>query len=163
MRIHEKTATLSQPFINIPFSHYSGVLIVATKLMNMTMLIWGMQSFSILCLRNLTAKLARLGFQEGRDDVGGGDDGVGDVVGDGGDDDNVGDDSGGVQCPAEMMVIAVCQEARCHPAVPASQKTVHHNEEEDKDNKDRKVSPTPPSKVCHCLPQNIFSYLCECF
>ena len=72
-----------------------------------------------------------------RDDVGGGDDGVGDVVGDGGDDDNVGDDSGGVQCPAEMMVIAVCQEARCHPAVPASQKTVHHNEEEDKDNKDK--------------------------
>ena len=51
----------------------------------------------------------------------------------GGDDDKVGDDSGGVQCPAEMMVIAVCQEARCHPAVPASQKTVHHNEEEDKD------------------------------
>ena len=35
------------------------------------------------------------------------------------------------------MVIAVCQEARCHPAVPASQKTVHHNEEEDKDNKDK--------------------------
>ena len=75
------------------------------------------------------------------DDIGGSvfnrDDGVGDVVGDGGDDDNVGDDSGGVQCPAEMMVIAVCQEARCHPAVPASQKTVHHNEEEDKDNKDK--------------------------
>ena len=82
------------------------------------------------------------------------------------------------------------------PLVPASQKTVHHNEEEDKDNKDkeeeeeeeednddkddkeekeekqdathwcqphRKVSTTPPSKVYHCPPPNIFSYLCECF
>ena len=54
-----------------------------------------------------------------------------------------------VECPAEMMVIAVCQDATrlCQPH--------------------RKLSATPPSKVYHCQAKYIcghptYLYVCKC-